>query len=194
MYLIAGLGNPGEKYKNSRHNVGFILLDEMLAGVFQLDKYARAEILLEDSSLFVKPQTFMNSSGESLKYFVSKKDIDTKNVIVIHDDVDLPFGAIKIVFAGGAGGHNGVRSIIDSLGTNEFVRIKIGIAPTDAEGRAIKPKPGFFQSQSSAVARFVLKDFSKADLAALAKLAPRIRDIIDLIISQGYLEAMNRFN
>lgn len=193
MHLVVGLGNPGEKYKNSRHNAGFILLDGWVSG-WEYDKYADAQISKTGELVAAKPQTFMNNSGMTAASLVKKYSIASEHVIVIHDDIDLPFGKIKIASGSGHGGHNGVRGIIDRLGTNEFIRIKIGIAPTDGEGKAIKPKAGLFQSQKSAVSNFVLKDFSKADLAALAALAPRVRDIINTIVHEGKEKAMNKFN
>lgn len=193
MHLIIGLGNPGEKYKNSRHNAGFILAGT-LATNWEYDKYADAEVARTAEFVVAKPQTFMNNSGTTASVLAKKFGIAPEHVIVIHDDVDLPFGAMKIVFASGHAGHNGIRDIIDRLGTNEFVRIKVGIAPKDEEGKAMKPKPGIFQSQKSAVSKYVLKDFSKNDLAALATLAPRIRDTVDTIVREGKERAMNKFN
>lgn len=194
MFLILGLGNPGDKYKKSRHNVGFILLDEILGDRFEFNKFANAYFLKEGDSIFAKPQTFMNNSGSSAKYFVEQNNIENKNVVVIHDDIDLPFGNIRVVFGSGTGGHNGVKSISENLKTNDFVRIKFGIAPTDGDGKAIKPKPGIFQSQKSAVSNFVLKDFSVGDLEKIKSLAPKIKEIIEIIKNEGYLIAMNRFN
>ncbi len=193
MHLVIGLGNSGEKYIHSRHNAGFILAD-MFASRWDYDKYADANIAKTEDFIIAKPQTFMNNSGTTASVLANKFDIAPGNVIVIHDDIDLPFGTTKLVFASGHGGHNGIRDIIDRLGTNEFVRIKVGIAPKDEEGKAMKPKPGIFQSQKSAVSKYVLKDFSKADLVALAALAPRVREIIETIVTEGREKAMNGFN
>ena len=194
MHLVIGLGNPGEKYKNSRHNVGFILLDEILKGAWESDKYSNSLWQKDSVVIFVKPQTFMNNSGISAKHLSDKYEVAPSDVITIHDDIDLPFGQMKIVFESGPGGHNGTKSIIENLGTNKFVRIKIGIAPIGVDGKAMKPKPGLFQSQKGAVSRYVLKDFSKGDIEKLKTLAPRVKEIIDTIIQKGYLEAMNKFN
>lgn len=194
MNLIVGLGNPGDKYLKSRHNAGFILLDEIVGGSWEKDKYAESLTSLVGNSLFVKPQTFMNNSGSAVKYLASKNNIDSKDITIIHDDIDLPFGSRKIVFGSGAGGHNGIKSVIDNLGNNNFVRIKIGIAPTDTEGRAIKPKAGIFQSQKSAVGKYVLKDFSVSDLEKLKNIAKELKEILDVLSRDGYLTAMNKFN
>lgn len=194
MFLILGLGNPGEKYLKSRHNVGFILLDEILGDVFVYEKYSDADVFKDGDCIFAKPKTYMNNSGVSAKYLSQKNSIPFENIIVLHDDIDLPFGSVRLVFGSGAGGHNGVKSISENIGTNDFIRIKIGIAPTDEDGKAIKPKPGIFQSQKSAVANFVLKDFSKNDLEKLKSLSGKIKEIIDTIKTSGYLQAMNKFN
>jgi len=193
MHLIVGLGNPGDKYIKSRHNVGFIVLDEIVSS-WEKDKYAEAFSSQNGEVLFVKPQTFMNNSGLSVKYYIQNENILSENVLIIHDDIDMPFGAIKVVFESGAGGHNGVRSVVDQIGTNKFARIKIGIAPTDEDGRARKPKPGLFQSQKSAVSKYVLKDFSKSDLETIKILSRNVKDIIDTFVKEGFLSAMNKFN
>lgn len=152
------------------------------------------EIVKEDAAIFVKPETFMNQSGTAVSTLVQRFEILSEEVVVIHDDIDLPFGNIKIVFQSGAGGHNGVRSVADALGTHAFVRIKIGIAPTNSEGRAMRPKAGIFQSQKSAVSRYVLKDFSQADMEKIHTLTPRVKSIIETILSAGREKAMNMFN
>lgn len=193
MYLIVGLGNPGDKYIKSRHNVGFIVLDEIVSS-WEKDKYADALFGQNGEVLFVKPQTFMNNSGLSVKHYIQNKSILSEDVLIIHDDIDMPFGAIKVVFESGAGGHNGVRSVVDQIGTNKFARIKIGIAPTDEYGKAMKPKPGLFQSKKSAVSKYVLKDFSKNDLETIKILSRKVKDIIDTFVKEGFLSAMNKFN
>jgi PTH1 family peptidyl-tRNA hydrolase len=136
----------------------------------------------------------MNNSGLSIEHLKNKYEISYENILIIQDDIDLPFGSWKIVFDRGAGGHNGIKSIIEYIDTNKFVRIKIGIAPVDTSGNAIKPKPGFLQSQSSAVAKFVLKDFSKNDLEKLNKLVPKIKDTLNVFVRDGHEKAMNEFN
>ncbi len=194
MHLIIGLGNPGSKYKNSRHNAGFIVLDEIFKTGWHGDKYGNAEILNNGEAVYVKPQTFMNNSGASAKFFSKKLKISPENVVVIHDDVDMPFGAVKIVYDSGAGGHNGIKSIAEQLGTQKFTRIKIGIAPVDADGKARKPKGGLFTSAQKAVADFVIKDFSKGDLEKIKEMSKKIKDCLDTIIREGREKAMNKFN
>ncbi len=198
MFLAIGLGTPGEKYLKSRHNAGFILLDGIIGDNWTDDKYAKALISHADVEarevMFVKPLTFMNNSGESVKFLRDKYVVPTENIIVIHDDIDMPFGSLKIIFERGDGGHNGVKSTINQLNTNKFVRIKVGIAPVGTDGMAQKPRGGFFTTPQKAVARYVLKDFGKADLEKLKSVAPRVKEMIETIIREGYLVAMNKFN
>jgi PTH1 family peptidyl-tRNA hydrolase len=137
MKLIIGLGNPGKEYEKTRHNIGFRVLDEMTED-FKFEKKFNAEIKKEPTFakasagkqiIFAKPQTFMNNSGIAVSAIAKFHKIKPENIIVIHDDMDLAFGKIKISFGSRSAGHNGVQSIIDSLGTNEFYRIRIGIGP-----------------------------------------------------------------
>lgn len=194
MYLIVGLGNPGDKYKNSRHNAGFIVLDEIFPTGWHTDKYGNADILNNGEAVYVKPKTFMNNSGSSAKFFAKKLKIPAEDVVVVHDDVDMPFGAVKIVFDSGAGGHNGIKSVAEQLGTQKFTRIKIGIAPVDSDGKARKPKGGLFTSAQKAVADFVIKDFTKGDLEKIKSMAPKIKDILYTLVTEGREKAMNKFN
>ncbi len=198
MHLIVGLGNPGEKYIKSRHNVGFIILREIVGEDWTSESREKSLIhhdeFLDRELCYVMPQTFMNNSGLAVKTLKNKFGISPDNIIVIHDDIDLPFGTVRIAFASGAGGHNGIKSIVDHLSTNEFVRIKIGIAPVGDDGKARKPSGGFFTSAKNAVARFVLKDFTKTDLLKLRAMAPLVKDILLTLVRDGRQAAMNRFN
>ncbi|HLD75368.1 MAG TPA: aminoacyl-tRNA hydrolase [Bdellovibrionota bacterium] len=133
MLTVCGLGNPGEKYEHTKHNIGFIIL-EHLAHKFDF-KFSQkkfnssvAEVSIHDKKvLFIKPQTFMNRSGEAIKQSVSFYKTDLKQLLVIHDEIDFPFGKIKLKFDGGDAGHNGLNSIIEELGTASFHRLRIGI-------------------------------------------------------------------
>lgn len=197
MYLIVGLGNPGEKYSKTRHNVGFILLD-FFVNDWQKDKYAEA--LVSKNSIngsdvvFVKPETFMNDSGRSVSYLKDKFEIPNQNIFVIYDDIDLPFGEIRISHDRGDGGHNGIKSIVSSLGSKDFTRLRFGIAPSGEDGRVIKPKGGFFTPASKAVSNFVLKDFSLSDLEKIKQLSVKVEEIIKTFVKEGRGVVMNRFN
>ena len=197
MHLIVGLGNPGEKYIKTRHNVGFILLD-FLNLSFEKDKYAQAfiakEVLDGEEVIFLKPETFMNDSGLSVSFLKEKYEIENEKIMVIYDDLDLPFGDVRISFDRGDGGHNGIKSIVSQIGSKSFVRVRVGIAPRGEDGKAIKPKGGFFTSTSRAVSNFVLKDFSSTDLEKLKNLSLKIEKIIKTFTKEGREKVMNEFN
>jgi len=197
MYLIVGLGNPGEKYKKTRHNAGFILLD-FLNLPFEKDKYANGfvakDILDDEEVIFLKPETFMNDSGLSVSFIKEKYEIENEKIMVIYDDLDLPFGQVRISFDRGDGGHNGIKSIVSQIGSKSFVRVRVGIAPSGEDGKAIKPKGGLFTSTSRAVSNFVLKDFSSADLEKLKNLSPKMEKIIKTFTKEGREKVMNEFN
>ena len=157
MYLIVGLGNPGKKYEKARHNVGFLVLDEFqkehgFPEFTLLKKHTSLiskDILNETEALLAKPQTFMNNSGKAVRSFMAAKP----NLIVVHDDIDIPLGKMKVSENKGSAGHKGVDSIIQALGTKNFTRIRVGIQPA-------KGKP-------SNVETFVLKKFTSTELPLL---------------------------
>lgn len=177
MKLIVGLGNPGMEYENTRHNAGRILV-EMI------------ERKLEDSSLklkFLTPDTFMNNSGKAVVSLVKNKK-DLKDLIVIYDDVDLPLGKIKISFDRSSGGHNGLGSIIKSLKSQEFVRIRIGITPATANGRLKKPRG------EEAMLKFLLGEFKKPELEILKKLSKTVALAVETIFTESKDKAMSLYN
>ncbi len=185
MKLIAGLGNPGDKYSNTRHNIGFTVIDALGSrhGI-RVDNNKKKSltgsgIVAEKKVIMAKPQTFMNLSGEALGPLFSFLDIDFEDVIVVHDDLDLDFGRIKIKTGGGHGGHNGIRSIISHFGAKNFVRVRVGIG---------KPPVGWD------VAKYVLNSFSAEEKKDLDALIERAADAVEMIISAGHLKAMNAFN
>jgi PTH1 family peptidyl-tRNA hydrolase len=183
MWLIVGLGNPTEKYTETRHNLGFMLVDFLAKKANVLVKreecralIGRAEIENETVEL-VKPQTYMNLSGESLAGLLRKRQ--DAEIIVISDDLALPLGKIRIRPKGSAGGHNGLKSIIECLGTDEFYRIRIGILP---------------EHPISDTKRFVLEKFSKADFEKVEKVLEESAEAIHCIIRDGIEKAMAKFN
>lgn len=188
--LIVGLGNPGSKYELTRHNAGFLALDYFVdkhgfaitcakwQGVYCRERLAGVSILL------VKPQTFMNKSGESLVRFADFYKIELSDILVVHDDLDLPAGRIKVVAQGGAGGHKGIRSIINHLGTSDFARLKLGI------GRPERNEQG----QGIPVERYVLARFSDQELGAFSKQLSLVDEAIELFVKQGVDACMNRIN
>ena len=184
-WLVVGLGNPGPQYEKSRHNLGFMLVD-LLAGRLQTQvkrDECRALIgrgIIDNQTVeLAKPQTFMNLSGESVSCLIAKGDRSVKRLIVISDDLALPFGTMRIRPQGSHGGQNGLRSIIDCLKTQEFIRLRIGIQPVHPVADA---------------SRFVLENFAKGDAETLDKTLDIAADAVRCIITDGVDAAMARFN
>lgn len=185
MYMIVGLGNPGLRYQHNRHNIGYQILDEF-ARVHNLSFSKRQHKALiasgwadEHRLLLVKPETFMNASGEAVQPLVAYYKIDLSHLLVIVDDLDLPTGKLRLRPFGGAGGHNGLKSIINRLGSNQFPRLRVGI------GRP----PGRMDP-----AAYVLQDFSPAEEEIMAQTRDRAVKAIDYWLEQGLDAAMNTFN
>jgi len=186
-FLIVGLGNPGPEYEWSRHNLGFMLIDK-LAAEFSIPVnrrecrsfVGRGEIEGVAAKL-VKPQTYMNLSGEAVKCLVDKQELAPlyDNIIVIVDDLALPFGTIRIRARGTAGGHNGLKSIISVLGTNEFTRLRIGIQ---------------LDHPISDAKRFVLDTFSRAVRPEVEKIIETSTAAVRTILRDGVLKAMTEYN
>jgi peptidyl-tRNA hydrolase, PTH1 family len=187
MFLIVGLGNPGREYERSRHNLGFMLIDK-LAGDEGIDiKRRECQSLVGSGEIegcavkLVKPQTYMNLSGEAVACLLAKQQLEKPgdNLIVISDDLALPFGTIRIRARGSAGGHNGLKSIIAAVGTNEFTRLRIGIQPEHPIADA---------------KRFVLDRFPGAARAEVEKILERSAEALRAILQEGVLKAMSEYN
>lgn len=184
-WLIVGLGNPGAEYAKTRHNLGFMLID-MLASQLQTQVkrdecrslIGRAELVGRVAEL-VKPQTYMNVSGEAVSCLLAKRNRSVENLIVISDDLALPFGSIRIRPKGSHGGQNGLRSIIDCLKTQEFTRLRIGIQPEHPVRDA---------------AKFVLENFTKSEAETLEHILKESADAVRVIVNEGVDSAMARFN
>jgi len=184
-WLIVGLGNPGLQYEKTRHNLGFMLIDK-LARNFQTQVkreecralIGRAEVGNKTVEL-VKPQTFMNLSGEAVSCLLKKENRSTEKLVVISDDLALPFGKIRLRPQGSAGGHNGLKSINDCLQSQEYIRLRIGIQP---------------EHQISNTKNFVLENFSKTDLETVEKVLEQSADAIRAVLSDGVEKAMAKFN
>lgn len=159
MKLIVGLGNPGEKYKKCRHNTGFILVDKFAGGLdlkWEGNSKFESEVIVGKDYVLAKPQTFMNNSGRAVSKLVNFYKIDLKDLVVVHDDVDLPFGTTKKQFGAGPAGHHGVEDIIEKIASKEFWRIRVGIG---------KPSDG-----NIPVEDFVLQDFNEEELKSIMEL------------------------
>lgn len=183
MKIIIGLGNPGKEYENTRHNVGFMFVDEVAkanALTFSLDKAKRAQlavgVIKGEKVVLVKPITYMNLSGEALRLVMDYYKVDSSDVIVINDDLDLPVGKIRIRANGSSGGHNGLKSIIANIKTQEFKRIKIGI---DKKGDIID---------------YVLGNFSKTEKEEINKVLDIAPRIIDDYLSDSFVNLMSKYN
>jgi len=179
-YIIVGLGNPGEEYKNTRHNAGRIIVEQL--------KETPPNLPLSGEGIkFLTPDNFMNLSGNAVKKFI-KNEKDAEKLIVIYDDLDLPTGKSRISFDRSSGGHNGVESIIKSIGTQKFIRIRIGISPTTDTGEINKPKG------EEAVSKYVLSDFRKSELENLKVQTDKIKKTLSIIFTEGLSRAMTDFN
>lgn len=194
-YIIAGLGNPGEEYENTRHNAGRIMLEYFRADrnfpEWKEDKKVKAlvskEKIEKESVFLVEPNNFMNNSGKSIAPFVASKK-GAEKTVVIYDDIDLPLGIIKIAFNRSSGGHNGVESVIKNLKTREFVRVRVGVSKMTAKGTAKKPKG------EEAVLKFLLGKFTKDELNALKKISKKVCGALEMIILEGREKAMGEYN
>lgn len=187
MRLVVGLGNPGAEYENTRHNLGFMLVDRLAADANATVKrkdcrslVGRAFIAGESVEL-VKPQTYMNISGEAVSCLIAKAEAFSipRDLVVISDDLALPFGAMRIRPRGSAGGHNGLKSIIACCKTDEFIRLRIGMLP---------------EHPVSDTRRFVLEEFSRAERTALPEILERAAEAVRTILSDGFERAMANFN
>ncbi|THV42870.1 aminoacyl-tRNA hydrolase [Glycomyces buryatensis] len=186
--LVAGLGNPGPKYAANRHNVGFMVVDALarrVGGRFAVARKVRAEVCEARLGvggprlLLVKPLTFMNLSGEAVGPLAQYFGIEPESVIAVHDELDIPYGQLRIKRGGGEGGHNGLRSLSKVLGTKDYARVRFGV------GRP----PG-----RQDAADFVLKDFAKAERADLDLNIELAADAVEAVIEKGVEAAQNTFN
>ena len=186
MKLIVGLGNPGMEYEFTPHNLGFLTVDQIAndLGVAIRNRQSRAltarATLGEHEVLLAKPETYMNLSGLSVAELVARHEVrPEQDLIVVYDELDLPFGQIRIRPRGGTAGHNGMESVIGALGTEEFTRVRLGIGP---------------ERKVSDGAAYVLKPFRKSQLKAVDDLVSRAADAVQVIVKEGGQAAMNRFN
>lgn len=183
MWLIAGLGNPGRKYSRTRHNVGFMVIEEV-ADRYTINLTARKEYRIGRGSveghdiLLVEPLLFMNLSGLVVKKILRKFNIQPENFIIIHDDLDMETGKLRIRRTGSSGGHKGVESIIQNISFKDFIRIKIGIG----------------REQEIPAEEYVLSKFKRQEIGVIKETIQRAADAIHSIISEGADKAMNEFN
>jgi PTH1 family peptidyl-tRNA hydrolase len=185
MKIIVGLGNPGKKYERTRHNAGFMAIDELAKGLRIELSLEKCHALLGKGAIgaekvvLAKPQTYMNDSGRSVAALLKDAYASAADLIVLHDELDLAPGTVRVKTGGGHGGHNGLRSIIEYLGTADFVRVRIGIG---------RPLPGMD------TADYVLSPFFAEEREAAATATANAADAISVIVAQGVTKAMNQFN
>ena len=186
MKLIVGLGNPGIEYQFTPHNLGFLTIDQLAddLNVEVRNRNCRAltarSTIGEEPVVLAKPETFMNLSGVSVRELVERLGVrPDADLIVIYDELDLPFGNIRIRPRGGTAGHNGMESIVGALGTEEFLRVRLGIAPDH------KVKDG---------ARYVLAQFRRSQYKAVDQMLDTAADAVEAVLKEGAAAAMNRFN
>jgi len=184
--LIVGLGNPGIEYQFTPHNLGFLVIDRIAnnLGVEIRNRQCRAltarAVIAGQPVILAKPETFMNLSGLSVRELVAEYQVDVKSdLIVIYDELDLPLGAIRIRTRGSSAGHNGMESILGALGTDEFLRVRLGIAPDRKVTDGVK---------------FVLTPFRKAQLKVVDEVLDIAAEAVEVILKEGPPAAMNRFN
>ena len=193
MKLIVGLGNPGRGYANNHHNVGFICLNHFarIQGIRFDKKQSKARIGMGEVAgnevVLAKPQTYMNLSGQSVSLLIKKFDVNLDDLLVIHDDLDLPPGKIRIRRGGGSGGHKGIDSIISSLGSQEFSRLRVGI------GRPMATSGSTPISEDEIIA-YVLSDFTSEEKQIISQVIPQVSEAICCLLSEGLATAMSKYN
>ncbi len=185
MYLIVGLGNPESKYEATRHNIGFMVIDRLCRNLGEHLSRQRFQSrntltrIQDNKVMLLCPLTFMNRSGEAVRACVDYYDLEPENILIIHDDIDLPVGRIKVVRSSGPGGHKGVRSIIDHLGGTQFQRVKIGIG-----------RPRY----DEAIENFVLAPFYKDEKDIIEDVLHMATEACELFVLRGIEPAMNQIN
>ena len=183
--VIVGLGNPGDRYRHTRHNIGFRCID-LLARRWGVNlKERRAKVVLgrgrhqEREVVLAKPRTFMNNSGDAINYLVARFGVKPADIVVIYDEMDLPVGRIRIRPNGSPAGHNGIRSIIGELRTQEFPRIRVGIGHPEMRGGQVS---------------HVLNRFTDEEAPAIAAVVKQVAEAVDCMLAENITVAMNRFN
>ena len=185
MNLVVGLGNPGPEYQDNRHNLGFKVVDELLTragGNAPRAKFGAelAEVtLVGERVLLCKPMEYMNLSGQAVARVAGFWKVPVSEVVVVHDELDLPFGRLKLGAGGGHGGHNGIRSLLADLGDASFTRVRVGVG---------RPTPGHDP------ANYLLSNFSRAEAKELPDLIGTAADAVEEVVKRGLTAAMNKFN
>ncbi len=193
MKLIAGLGNPGRRYEKTRHNLGFMCLNHFARTQDIKFNKSRGRArtgsgkVAESEVILAKPQTYMNNSGESIGRLLKRYHISPDDLIIIHDDLDLPTGKIRIRKGGGAGGHKGIESVTDELGSPGYLRVRIGIGhPAATEESA--------EISEDDITEYVLSDFTPEEREEISGIIPVVSEAVLLLMTEGLVAAMNKYN
>jgi PTH1 family peptidyl-tRNA hydrolase len=193
MKLIVGLGNPGFLYTRNRHNIGFMCVNNLARRLrIKFDRkqgHARTGIgnIAGSRVVLAKPQTYMNASGESVDALMKKLNLKPADLVIVHDDLDLPTGKIRLRLGGSSGGHKGIDSIIARTGTPDFYRVRVGIGRPDSDKASEKAK-------EEAVVSYVLSDFTSAERDIMEKTIPEVSEAVICLLSEGITAAMNKYN
>jgi len=193
MKLIVGLGNPGQVYARNRHNIGFMCLSHFAkTHSIRFDKkqgQARTGVgeVAVNKLVLGRPQTGMNLSGQSVNRLVKRFDVNLNDLLIIHDDLDLPLGKIRISRGSSSGGHKGIESIIRQLGSADFVRIRVGIGRPDV-------REGSDKDKEAEIIRYVLSDFTPDEKKTINQVIPRVSEAILYLLGEGLTAAMNKYN
>lgn len=196
MKLIVGLGNPGDKYKDTRHNVGFMVVDKLaheLGGAdvrWEQQMKHKASVARAGEVILVKPETFMNASGVSVRSLSNLYKVKPEEIWVIHDDLDLPLGKIRIRIGGASAGHHGIDSLIRELGSDKFVRVRLGIGRGKSGSNIVADR----MLHQSTVVNFVLSRFGRSEVSDLKHLVKQGVEAVRIALFKGVDKAMNRFN
>lgn len=191
MKLIIGLGNPGRGYADNRHNIGFMCLNHFAwtQGIGFDKKQGQARIgsgeVVGSQVVLAKPQTYMNLSGQSVSRLVKRFNINLSDLLVIHDDLDLPLGKIRIRQGGSSGGHKGIGSIITELGSQDFLRLRVGIS---------RPVEDAGEISESGIIAYVLSDFTLEEKQVIAQVVPRVSEAVLCLLTEGLVATMNKYN
>jgi PTH1 family peptidyl-tRNA hydrolase len=207
MWLVVGLGNPGSKYERNRHNVGFRVVDELarrhaLGGSWKTGGKlggATTTGMLQTpggrvKAALLKPMEYMNLSGVAVQKTAAFHDVDVDHIAVVHDEIDLDFGTLRVKVGGGHGGHNGLRSMIEQLGDNGFTRVRWGVGKPGPEAGTATGGDARAAGKDKNVAGWVLADFPSAQQADVDRLIARAADAVEMILGRGATAAMNEYN
>ncbi len=191
MKLIVGLGNPGDDYIGTRHNLGFVALDEYRRkhnlGEWENNKKLKSEIIKTDQLILARPQTYMNNSGQAVQLLAKFYKVEPEDVVIIYDELDLHIGQIKIRIGGAAAGHHGVESVMESLGTDQFLRVRLGIGHWRNEASER-------QGAASDTSSYVVGEFSESESSEIKKLIKTAVKALDTLLKDGLEKAQNQYH